>query len=174
LRRGHKAAYLCMKTTVYTCIEHLHAPKRWFESNVDAIIRQCGLLHQIQKENLCLGQSSFFSIFERKKSRHDIPFTVFGTLDTPDYALLVSHHHPDGQAHFNVHSSPRNGRPWGTWTDGEPEQEGPSYDEPISGRPLLSRKVSITGGGPWGIVLVACLRLKPNDHKSDALEATSF
>jgi hypothetical protein len=94
---------------------------------------------------------------------------VIGTLDTPDYALFVSHNHPDGQAHFNVYSSPKSGQPWGTFTtDAEPEQGGPSYHEPIYGSPLSSSKVSVAGG-PWDTVLMARLRFKP-----DVLEPTSL
>jgi hypothetical protein len=94
---------------------------------------------------------------------------VIGTLDAPEYALFVSHNHPDGQAHFNVFSSPKGGQPWGTFTtDTEPEQGGPSYHEPIHGNPLSACKVSRTGG-PWDTVLVARLRFKP-----DVLEPTSL
>ncbi|KAF7353961.1 Protein kinase domain-containing protein [Mycena venus] len=146
LQSRHKAAYLCTETTIYRYIESLDAPKKWFKSNVDAIMRQYGPIHQIQKEDLYL---------------------VIGTLDAPDYALFVSHNHPDGQAHFNVYSSPKSGQPWGTFTtDTEPEQGGPSYHEPISGSPLSSCKVSSTGQ-PWNTVLVARLRFKP-----DILEPT--
>ncbi|KAJ6577758.1 hypothetical protein B0H19DRAFT_568412 [Mycena capillaripes] len=148
LRTGHKAAYLCTETTMYRYIETLDAPKKWFKANVDAVMRQYGSLHQIQKEDLHL---------------------VIGTLDAPDYALFVSHNHPDGQAHFNVYSSPKGGNPWGTFTtDTESEQGGPSYHEPIHGNPLSASKVSRTGG-PWDTVLIARLRFKP-----DVLEPTSL
>ncbi|KAJ7194851.1 hypothetical protein GGX14DRAFT_377636 [Mycena pura] len=148
LRFGHKVAYLCTETTMYRYIENLDAPKKWFKSNVDTIMRQYGSLHQIQKEDLYL---------------------VIGTLDAPDYALFVSHKHPDGQAHFNVYSSPKTGQPWGTFTtDAEPEQGGPSYHEPIHGAPVSASKISPMGG-PWDTVLLARLRFKP-----DALEPTSL
>ncbi|KAF8211722.1 hypothetical protein K438DRAFT_1807801 [Mycena galopus ATCC 62051] len=142
LRSGHKAAYLCTETTMYRYIDsNLQAPKKWFKSNVDAIMLQYGSLHQITKEDLYL---------------------VIGTLDAPDYALFVSHNHPDGQAHFNVYSSPRSNQPWGTFTtDAEPEQGGPSYHEPIPGAPLSASKVSLTGGS-WDTLLVARLRFKPD------------
>ncbi|KAK7055315.1 kinase domain-containing protein [Favolaschia claudopus] len=148
LRTGHKAAHLCTETTMYKYIENLDAPKKWFRSNVDSIMHTYGPLHQIQKEDLYL---------------------VIGTLDTPDYALFVSHNHADGQAHFNVYSSPKSNQPWGTFTtDAEPEQGGPSYHEPIRGSPVSSCKVSLTGG-PWDTVLVARLRFKP-----DVVEPTSL
>ncbi|KAG6898186.1 hypothetical protein C0993_007043 [Termitomyces sp. T159_Od127] len=97
--------------------------------------------------------------------------TVIGTLDAQEYALFVSHNHPDGQAHFNVFSSPRNGAPWGTFTtDTEvpPEMGGPSYDEPVPGHAISSSKVSKVGPN-WETVLVSRLRFKP-----DALEPTSL
>ncbi|KAF7355415.1 Protein kinase domain-containing protein [Mycena sanguinolenta] len=148
LRSGHKFATLVTETTMYRYIESLDAPKKWFKSNVDAIMHQYGPLHQIQKEDLCL---------------------VIGTLDAPDYALFVSHNHPDGQAHFNVYSSPKSKQPWGTFTtDAEPELGGPSYHEPISGHPSSASKVSLNGA-PWSTVLVARLRFKP-----DVLEPTSL
>jgi abelson tyrosine-protein kinase 1 len=148
LRSGHKAAFMCTETTMYRYIESLEAPKKWFKSNADAIMQQYGPIHQIQKEDLYL---------------------VIGTLDAPDYALFVSHNHPDGQAHFNVYSSPKSGQPWGTFTtDTELEQGGPSYHEPVPGNPLSSCKVSSTGQ-PWNTVLVARLRFKP-----DVLEPTSL
>jgi abelson tyrosine-protein kinase 1 len=76
LRTGHKSAYLCTETTMYRYVENLDAPKKWFKSNVDSIVETYGPIHQIQKEDL---------------------FLVIGTLSAPDYALFVSHKHPDGQ-----------------------------------------------------------------------------
>ncbi|KAF8060214.1 hypothetical protein FPV67DRAFT_1513824 [Lyophyllum atratum] len=150
LRAGHKTAHMCTETTMYRYMESLDVPKKWFKANVDAIMQTYGPAHHIQKEDL---------------------FLVIGTLDAPDYALFVSHHHPDGQAHFNVFSSPRTGQPWGTFTtDTEvpPELGGPSYDEPIPDNTLSTCKASNTGG-PWDTVLVARLRFKP-----DVLEPTSL
>ncbi|KAJ7088050.1 hypothetical protein B0H15DRAFT_780981, partial [Mycena belliarum] len=132
LRAGHKTAYLCTESTVYRYIENLDAPKKWFKANVDAIMQQYGEMAQIQKEDLYL---------------------VIGTLDAPDYALFVSHNHPDGQAHFNVFSAPKTGQPWGTFTT----------DAEVS-----ASQVSATGG-PWDTVLVARLRFKP-----DVAEPTSL
>ncbi|KAJ7141695.1 hypothetical protein C8R43DRAFT_586859 [Mycena crocata] len=148
LRSGHKTAYLCTETTMYRYIESLDAPKRWFKANVETIMGQYGKMHQIQKEDLYL---------------------VIGTLDAPDYALFVSHNHPDGQAHFNVFSSAKGGQPWGTFTtDAEAAQGGPSYHEEIHGMPVSASKVSHSGGA-WDTVLVARLRFKP-----DVLEPTSL
>ncbi|KAF8890966.1 hypothetical protein BD779DRAFT_1515523 [Infundibulicybe gibba] len=150
LRAGHKMSYLCTETTMYRYVEDLDAPKKWFKANVDLILEIYGAQHHIQKEDL---------------------FLVIGTLDTPDYALFVSHNHSDGQAHFNVFSSPKSGLPWGTFTtDTEvpPEFGGPSYHEAAPGNPLSASKVS-NNGGPWDTVLIARLRFKP-----DVLEPTSL
>jgi len=150
LRTGHKAAYLCTETTMYRYVESLDAPKKWFKSNVDSILETYGPIHQIQKEDL---------------------FLVIGTLSAPDYALFVSHKHPDGQAHFNVFSSTKSGQPWGTFTtDTGSELAGPYYHEPFVSNPLSASKVSTNStSNVWDTVLVARLRFKP-----DVLEPTSL
>ncbi|KAJ7188007.1 hypothetical protein C8R46DRAFT_1205222 [Mycena filopes] len=150
LRNGHKAAYLCTETTMYRYVEHLDAPKKWFKANVDAIMETYGPIHQIQKEDL---------------------FLVIGTLSAPDYALFVSHKHPDGQAHFNVFSSTKAGQPWGTFTtDTGSELAGPYYHEPVVSNPLSASKVSTNSASHvWDTVLIARLRFKP-----DVLEPTSL
>ncbi|KAJ3889164.1 hypothetical protein GG344DRAFT_52196 [Lentinula edodes] len=151
LRVGHKTAHLCTETTMYRYVENLDAPKKWFKANVDNVLEIFGPQHQIQKEDL---------------------FFVIGSLDTPEYALFVSHNHPDGQAHFNVFSSSKSPQPWGTFTtDTETPFElgGPSYREPVSGSPICSNKISPQGSYPWNTVLIARLRFKP-----DVLEPTSL
>ncbi|KAJ4490744.1 hypothetical protein J3R30DRAFT_3277483 [Lentinula aciculospora] len=151
LRAGHKTAHLCTETTMYRYVENLDAPKKWFKANVDTMLEAFGSQHQIQKEDL---------------------FLVIGTLDTPEYALFVSHNHPDGQVHFNVFNSSRARQPWGTFsTDTETPYEfgGPSYHEPVSGRPLSANKISSQGICPWQTVLIARLRFKP-----DVSEPTSL
>ncbi|KAJ7268729.1 hypothetical protein B0H12DRAFT_64026 [Mycena haematopus] len=150
LRTGHKAAYICTETTMYRYVENLDAPKKWFKSNIDSILETYGPVHQIQKEDL---------------------FLVIGTLSAPDYALFVSHKHPDGQAHFNVFSSTRSGQPWGTFTtDTGSELAGPYYHEPSVSNPLSASKVSSNStSNMWDTVLIARLRFKP-----DVLEPTSL
>ncbi|KAJ7091133.1 hypothetical protein C8R44DRAFT_412775 [Mycena epipterygia] len=150
LRTGHKAAYLCTETTMYRYVESLDAPKRWFKSNIDSIMETYGPIHRIQKEDL---------------------FLVIGTLSAPDYALFVSHKHPDGQAHFNVFSSTKSSQPWGTFTtDTGSELAGPCYHEPVVSNPLSASKISSNStGNVWDTVLIARLRFKP-----DVLEPTSL
>ncbi|KAJ3994635.1 hypothetical protein F5050DRAFT_1575245 [Lentinula boryana] len=151
LRAGHKTAHLCTETTMYHYMESLDAPKKWFKANVDTVLEVFGSQHQIQKEDL---------------------FFVIGTLDTPEYALFVSHNHPDGQVHFNVFTSSKSRQPWGRFSTDTKlpfELGGPSYHEPVSGSPVSANKISPQGTYPWSTVLMARLRFKP-----DALEPTSL
>jgi hypothetical protein len=77
----------------------------------------------------------------------------------------------DVQAHFNVYSTPKIGKPWGAFTtDREiPPELGPSYDEGDSGDSYLVQESKVSNhGGPWDTVILARLRFKP-----DVLEPTS-
>lgn len=56
LREGHKAAYLCTDSTKYRYLTEMAAPKRWFRDNVDAVMREFGAEHHIQREDLHLGK----------------------------------------------------------------------------------------------------------------------
>lgn len=150
LRAGHKSAHMYTETTEYQYIKKLKAPKAWFKANAGTILNIYGAEHNIQKEEI---------------------FLVIGALQTPNYALFVSHRHPDGQAHFNVFSSQRKGQPWGTFTTDTKvpaEQGGPCYDEPIHEEHISASKVSSVGC-PQKAVLIARLRFKP-----DVLEPTSL
>ncbi|RDB20038.1 hypothetical protein Hypma_012989 [Hypsizygus marmoreus] len=152
LRAGRKIAHLCTETTSYRYVETLDAPKRWLKANIDAVMRIYGSAHGIQKEDLLL---------------------VIGTLDSPDYALYVSHNNPNGQAHFNVFTSPKIGQPWGSFTtDTEvpSDLKGPSYVEPIPDQPHSAFKVSNTShGGPWDTLLISRLRFKPGSPEPTSL-----
>jgi hypothetical protein len=55
LRAGHKAAFLCTETTVYNYLDNLDAPKKWFKANIDAILKAYGADHELQKEDVLLG-----------------------------------------------------------------------------------------------------------------------
>lgn len=94
LKANHKIAFLCVESTIYKYIEDLSTPKEWFKANVDEILRSYGADHSITKEDVFLGN--------RNRLRLEVeylPFlvTVIGTLSAPDYALFVSHNHPDGK-----------------------------------------------------------------------------
>ena len=74
------------------------------------------------------------------------------------------------QVHFNVFSSPKNGRPWGIFTtDSDYEGAGPSIDIPDESSCQSASKVSSVRGGPWNTVLVSRLRFKP-----DGVEPTTL
>ncbi|KAF8957169.1 hypothetical protein BDZ97DRAFT_1707220 [Flammula alnicola] len=150
LKAGHKAAYLYTESTEYRYMETLDAPRMWFQSHVDTIMQIYGHQSHITKEDL---------------------FLIIGTLRTQNYALMVSHYHPEGHAHFNVYSNPKPGQPWGTFTtDNEvPHELGPAYDldEPDE-RPRSAESKVSKYNDPWEAVLLARLRFKP-----DAIEPTS-
>ncbi|TBU21950.1 hypothetical protein BD311DRAFT_869668 [Dichomitus squalens] len=153
LRSGHKAANLFTESTVYRYMEDLVTPKKWFKANADTILAIYGEEHRITKEDLYL---------------------VIGTLEAQDYALFVSHEHPDGQVNFNVFSATRNGRPWGEFTFSFDISSsflgGPKYEEEPVGAPQYARKISTSGNnGRWDSVLLARLRFKP-----DSTEPTSL
>ncbi|PPQ72431.1 hypothetical protein CVT24_003126 [Panaeolus cyanescens] len=148
LKAGHKAAYLHTEITEYHYMESLDNPKKWFQDNVDEILRVYGFQHQIQKEDL---------------------FLVIGTLRAPNYALFVSHNHPEGKANFNVFLSPSAGQPWGMFTtDKNAGENGPSYPDEIGDIPFDCHSKVSNVGEPWTSVLLARLRFKP-----DVLEPTS-
>ena len=171
LRSGHKTAHLFTESTVYRYIEDLATPKKWFKANVDNILQIYGAEHRITKEDLYLGTPKPSSCHQPRGLTSLV--IVIGTLEAQDYALFVSHEHPDGQVNFNVFSATRNGQPWGEFTFSSDLSSsflgGPRYEEPV-GAPQYSRKISTSGNnGRWDSVLLARLRFKP-----DSTEPTSL
>ncbi|TCD62466.1 hypothetical protein EIP91_006836 [Steccherinum ochraceum] len=152
LRTGHKTAHLFTESTVYRYVEDLTTPKTWFKANVDHILALYGKEHAIQKEDLYL---------------------VIGTLDAADYALFVSHNHPDGQVNFNVSSSARAGQEWGRFTTSTDLSAsivgGPVYVEEAPGYSSVSKISTVKTSGKWDTVLLARLRFPP-----DCTEPTSL
>ncbi|KAF8154194.1 hypothetical protein B0H34DRAFT_80502 [Crassisporium funariophilum] len=150
LRAGHKCAHMYTESAEYQYIKVLKAPKAWFQANVELILHIYGRDHNIHKEDL---------------------FLIIGALQVRDYALFVSHRHPDGQAHFNVFSNQKKGHPWGTYTTDTNMPNGcsgPRYDEPMREEQDCANKISLVGD-PLKAVLVGRLRFKP-----DAMEPTSL
>ncbi|KAJ7249923.1 hypothetical protein C8J57DRAFT_685725 [Mycena rebaudengoi] len=148
LQSGHKMACLVTESTMYRYVETLEAPKKWFKANVDAILQRYRGVHSILKEDLRL---------------------VIGTLDAPNYALFISHRHPDGQVNFNVYAPQKDGQPWGNFTTDAAEQGGPSYYQPAHKAPDFDCKISIAGGRPWDTLLLAVLRFKPDSDDPTSL-----
>jgi len=145
LKANHKIAFLCVESTVYDYIEDLITPKKWFKANIDEILRSYGDDHSITREDV---------------------FLVIGTLTAPDYALFVSHRHPDGKARFEVFASPRQDHPWGkfnTSTDVTSSMlGGPHYEEESTTPFSYKAKISVTSAEPWHSLLLARLRFKPD------------
>ncbi|CCM05813.1 uncharacterized protein FIBRA_08047 [Fibroporia radiculosa] len=153
LRAGHKAAHLFTESTVYRYVEDLASPKRWFKANVDMILELYGKQHQLARDDLYL---------------------VIGTLEAQDYALHVSHNHPDEQLNFNVHAAARAGQPWGHFTTTTDLASsligGPVYsDEPATDASYAEKVSTVGRGGKWDSVLIARLRFK-----TDSSEPTSL
>lgn len=101
---------------------------------------------------------------------------VIGSLEAQEYALFVSHEHPDGQVDFNVFSATRVGQPWGEFTFSfGPDLSsslygGPMYDDEPIADPQYAQKVSRFGNsGRWESVLLARLRFKPDQAEPTSL-----
>ena len=99
---------------------------------------------------------------------------MIGTLEAQEYALCVSHEHPDGQLDFNVFSATRSGAPWGEFSFSFDLPEsflgGPKYEEERVGSPQYAEKVSTFGNnGRWESVLLARLRFKPDQTDPTSL-----
>lgn len=156
LRMGHKVAYLYAESTVYRYVEDLGVPKQWFQATIDRVLELYGREHKISKEDV---------------------FLVIGTLDAPDYALFVSHSHPDGQVNFNVYTGVKPGQEWGAFSTTMADLSssmlgGPLYHEEMVGNPLSASNISRvkeSSSSPWDSVLLARLRFK-----TDAAEPTSL
>ncbi|RPD55060.1 hypothetical protein L227DRAFT_615708 [Lentinus tigrinus ALCF2SS1-6] len=139
LRAGHNAAHLITDSTNYRYFADLSTPKKWFKANVHSILSIYSAEHRILKEELYL---------------------VIGSLEAQDYALFVSHEHPDGQVDFNVFSTTRIGQPWGEFMFSFGREQSPLG--PIA-NPQYAKKVSKFGNnGRCESVLLARLRFKPD------------
>ncbi len=80
---------------MYRYITNPDVPKKWFQSNIDHIMKIYGQEQRLTREDIYLGMFG-------NKAVHVIncscdPIIVIGALDAPDYASFVSHSHPDGQ-----------------------------------------------------------------------------
>ena len=76
----------------------LTTPKAWFQANVDATLRIYARDHNIQKEDLLLGKC----IYNTRPPWIGLLriFLVIGALQVQNYALFLSHKHPDGHVSF--------------------------------------------------------------------------
>ncbi|KAI0092226.1 hypothetical protein BDY19DRAFT_587910 [Irpex rosettiformis] len=153
LRNGHKAAHLFTESTMFHFIDDLSPAKRWFEANIDEIVTVYGPDHPIQREDVLL---------------------VICTLDAANYALFVSHHHPDSLVNFNVFSASKPGQPWGKFSIApDPavvKHGGPVIHEEEPGIQSAS-KISVTkhSSDDWDTVLLARLRFAPDKDEPTSL-----
>lgn len=97
-------------------------------------------------------------------------YAVIGTLDAAEYALYVSHDHPDGQVDFSVFASTLPGQTWGEFSTRRgtaPAPGGPVYHQEEQGN-LSAHKVSRMKqpGEKWDTVLLARLRFPPDKEES--------
>ncbi|KIP06901.1 hypothetical protein PHLGIDRAFT_106442 [Phlebiopsis gigantea 11061_1 CR5-6] len=155
LRNGHKSAYLFTESTMYNYIAdpELAAPRKWFNATFHRILEIYGTERSIQKEDLML---------------------VIGTLDAPEYAMFVSHTHPDGQVNFNVFTGSQVGQKWGefsTSTDlAMAAPDGPAYKEEVPLADFWPRISKVKEPGePWDTVLIARLRFPTDKDEATIL-----
>ncbi|PPQ65454.1 hypothetical protein CVT24_010785 [Panaeolus cyanescens] len=151
LRSGHKSAFMYTESADYQYLKKLDAPRAWLQANVDTILSLYGREHSLQKEDI---------------------FLAISTLQVQNYALFVSHRHPESQAQFNVFSSPKKGQPWGMFTMDastvNARLHGPLYEEPMQEEYDCASKVSLVGD-PTKSVLVGKLRFRPDSvHPTSA------
>ena len=59
LRAGHKVAYIYAETTIFRYITNLDVPKKWFQSNIDHIMKLYGKEHRLTREDIFLGMFQF-------------------------------------------------------------------------------------------------------------------
>ncbi|KAI8992712.1 hypothetical protein BD414DRAFT_412646 [Trametes punicea] len=150
LHAGRRSAHLFTESTVYRFIEDLATAKGWFKANVDRILALYGAEHRIVKEDLYL---------------------VTGTLEAKEYALFVSHDHPDGQVDFNVFEAPSRGHPWGEFTFSFDRKSTPLGEPQEDEQRSLTHaeKVSKCGDNRWLSLLLARLRFKPDQSEPTLL-----
>ncbi|EKM52507.1 uncharacterized protein PHACADRAFT_211755 [Phanerochaete carnosa HHB-10118-sp] len=156
LRTGHKTAHLFAESTLYRYVADpdLSAPRKWFHANVEQILEIYGTEHALQKEDLML---------------------VIGTLDAADYALFVSHNHPDGEVDLEVFAKAIPGEAWGkfTTTTDLSASIGPQYSLSGENTPRVDSgsKVSLVKkpGEPWDTVLLAKLRFPTDKEEPTSL-----
>jgi len=84
---------------VHEYIGDLSSPEKWFGANVDEVLRVYADRHSITREDLLLGMRYSLQLWLKVLT---IRRTVVGTLSAPNYALFVSHDHPESQVRRNI------------------------------------------------------------------------
>jgi hypothetical protein len=70
LRAGHRVAYLYTETTVYRYITNLDVPKKWFQSNIDHIMKIYGREQRLTREDIFLGMFGYEVITRHRVIAH--------------------------------------------------------------------------------------------------------
>jgi len=89
-------AYIYTETTIFRYITNLDVPRKWFQSNIDHIMKIYGKEQRLTREDIFLGMFRL-CVVSHSSFIMMVAITVIGALDAPDYASFVSHSHPDGQ-----------------------------------------------------------------------------
>lgn len=55
LRARHKVAYIYAESTMYRYITNVDVPKKWFQSNIDHIMKIYGQEQRLTREDIFLG-----------------------------------------------------------------------------------------------------------------------
>ena len=55
LRAQHKVAYIYAESTLYRYIANVEVPKKWFQSNIDHIMKIYGREQRLTREDIFLG-----------------------------------------------------------------------------------------------------------------------
>jgi abelson tyrosine-protein kinase 1 len=55
LRTRHKVAYIYAESTMYRYITNVEVPKKWFQSNIDHIMKIYGREQRLTREDIYLG-----------------------------------------------------------------------------------------------------------------------
>ncbi|KAI0822902.1 hypothetical protein BC628DRAFT_1421313 [Trametes gibbosa] len=147
LHTGHGAAYMFTESTIHRYMEDITAPKEWFKAHVEQIVGIYGKEHRIARKDLCL---------------------VVGTLEARDYALFVSHKHPNCQVNFDVFPTAWTGQPWGRFSfERSCSVAGPIYDSAPVEDPQYGCKISNCGSSGSSMDTVLLARLRFEDGQSE-------
>ncbi|KAG1737988.1 hypothetical protein EDB19DRAFT_1984444 [Suillus lakei] len=136
LQAGKKTAAVYTETFERRGFSHesLTPVSQWFKDNVHTILQEYAPNHPIQREDV---------------------FLVTGTINARDYALFVADPISSGEVYFNVFSSHKADRPWGTFTVMCGGEEffptGANFTSKVS----RSDKI-------WDAILLARLRFAPD------------
>ncbi|KAJ7191743.1 hypothetical protein GGX14DRAFT_33026 [Mycena pura] len=135
-------AHLLAEQAEYRYFQSFDAPRRWFRTNVDAI------LTAYQGE--CLKEELFL---------------ICGTLNARDHALFVNHGQPDEllETQFQVHASRIPGQAWGAFEPAEAPSDA-TNDSESDFRQTVRKVSTVDPTARWNTVLLSRLRFRPDEQ----------